>query len=117
MLFHVIGLQATLQFIVNLIFMPAQECAGEGFQCYLSRSGIYALLVILMSLCNLTHHISSKLSGSRYNEKKKRMLDISCFFFPAFLCSVSYILDILTKNDQDVENGSNLLSNPIVFAL
>jgi hypothetical protein len=89
-------------------FMSAQECAGEGFQCYLSRSGIYALLVILMSLCNLTYHLSSTLSGSPNNKKKRQMLDISCYFFPALLCSVSYILDSLTKNDQKAENGSNL---------
>ncbi len=33
----------------------------------------------------------------------QKMLDTSCFFFPAFLCSVSYILDGLTENDQNVE--------------
>ena len=75
--------------------------------CALSRSGIYALLTILVSLCNLTFNLFSTMVASvgRIKPQTQKFMNGFCVAYPISLCVVGYAMDSPENNKASVDNG------------
>jgi hypothetical protein len=82
-----------------------EECAGDGWLCILSRSGIYALLAILMSLCSLTCRLFLNLVGHKISDRTKGNMDMFSCFAPLLLCFAAYAVDSADNAETDKDNG------------